>query len=508
MGQEQAKSVSLPIRVLPHRATEFVESADCVNCSPHSPLPIPGDVRNQSGYASKMMSPAFRLNDTKVDLADSDPRESLLRWLNRNGSRGTKEGCADGDCGACTVALIEHDARGQAHYRAVNSCLLPMGSLVGREIVTVEQLAQGEHLHPVQQVMVDCSGSQCGYCTPGFVMSLFAGYYSGELDDNTVEGNLCRCTGYLPIRRATDRLREMLRPADRFAARLASTPLAEAVDFGDSYFNPATIDAALLLKQQHSGAQWIAGATDLGVELSRGKHVTEVFIALDRIDELKRITIGADAITIGAGVSLAEIEPMLAAEIPALAQMLRWFAARQVKNRASIGGNLGTASPIGDLLPVLLALDGEIHLQSAVGRRAVAAGDFFIDYRLTARDDDELVVAVVIPRSRICSAAYKVAKRQSDDISIVAAVFAMDLDEHRRVRHVRLAYGGVAAIPLRAKHTDSFLLGRVLDAATLEEVADRLRNEFTPMSDHRASADYRRTLCANLFVRFIEEHFA
>ena len=455
-----------------------------------------------------MMNPAFRLNDTAVELADSDPRESLLRWLNRNGSRGTKEGCADGDCGACTVALIEHDARGQTHYRAVNSCLLPVGSVVGREIVTVEHLAQGDQLHPVQQVMVDCSGSQCGYCTPGFVMSLFAGYYSGELDDHAIEGNLCRCTGYLAIRRASDRLRGMPHGADRFAARLASTTGLANTDCGDSYFNPATIEAALVLKQQHPAAQWIAGATDLGVELSRGKHSAAFFIALDRIDELKSITIGADAIRIGAGVSLAVIESELAADIPALGQMLRWFAARQVKNRASFGGNLGTASPIGDLLPVLLALDGEIHLQGAAGSRAVAAGDFFTDYRQTTREEDELVVAVSIPRSRLRSAAYKVAKRQNDDISIVAAVFAMDVDEERRVRHVRLAYGGVAAIPLRAKHAESFLLGRVLDANTLGEVADRLRSEFTPMSDHRASADYRRALCANLFARFIEEHFA
>lgn len=455
-----------------------------------------------------MMNPAFRLNDTAVELADSNPRESLLRWLNRNGSRGTKEGCADGDCGACTVALVEHDTQGQAHYRAVNSCLLPVGSLVGREIITVEHLAQGKQLHPVQQVMVDCSGSQCGYCTPGFVMSLFTGYYSGELDDHTIEGNLCRCTGYLPIRRATDQLRDMQRPADRFATRLASATKAETADCGDHYFNPSSIDAALALKQQHPGARWIAGATDLGVELSRGKHPATSFIALDRIDELQQITIGTEAITIGAGVSLAVIESELAAEIPSLTQMLRWFAARQVKNRASIGGNLGTASPIGDLLPVLLALDGEIHLQAARGRRVVAAADFFIDYRQTAREDDELVLAVSIPRSRICSAAYKVAKRQNDDISIVAAAFAMEVDEERRVRHVRLAYGGVAAIPLRAKHAERFLLGRALDAATLGEVADRLRNEFTPMSDHRASADYRRALCANLFARFIEEHFA
>ncbi len=448
---------------------------------------------------------AFNLNGEAVSLAACDPTESLLRWLNRHDFHGTKEGCADGDCGACTVAMIEKDVAGKRQYRAVNSCLLPLGAVVGREIVSIEGVADGAKLHPVQQAMVDHSGSQCGYCTPGIVMSLFAGYYAGELDDHATEGNLCRCTGYAPIRRATASLRTGAAAAGRFVAALEREPRFGSVPGLIGYFNPADIGEAMALKQAHPRSQWIAGATDLGVELSRGRRRNERFIALDRIEELKQITIGADTISIGAAVSLSRIEQELAGRIPALDQMLRWFAARQVRNRATFGGNLGTSSPIGDLLPVLLALDGIIELHGSDGRREIAAADFFTGYRQTARTDDELVVAVHLPRRDWRSASFKVAKRPSDDISIVAATFALGLDRDRRVEHVRLAYGGVAALPLRARATENLVLGRRLDEETLTRCAQMLHEEFTPMSDHRASAGYRRALCVNLFARFVAE---
>ena len=460
-------------------------------------------------YTCRMTDePAFILNGEAVTLAGSDPTGSLLRWLNRHHHHGTKEGCADGDCGACTVAMVGCDARGKRQYQAVNSCLLPLGAVVGREIVSVEGVADGADLHPVQQAMVEHSGSQCGYCTPGFVMSLFAGYYAGELDDHATEGNLCRCTGYAPIRRATTQLRADEVRADRFAAALQETRRIASTPALGGYFNPVDIAEALAFRQEHPGSQWIAGATDLGVELSRGRNRDGTFISLDRIDELKQITIDADSITIGAGVSLSRIEQELAGRIPALDQMLRWFAARQVRNRATFGGNLGTASPIGDLLPVLLALDGRIELQGPGGRREIGAADFFTGYRQTARADDELVVAVHLPRSEWRNASFKVAKRQSDDISIVAATFVLGLDGDRRVEHVRLAYGGVAATPVRARSTENFLLGRRLDEETLTRCAQMLHDEFAPLSDHRASAGYRRALCANLFARFVAEQLA
>ncbi len=452
-------------------------------------------------------NPCFQLNGAAVTLHGAEPTESLLRWLNRQKLSGTKEGCGDGDCGACTVVLIERHVDGRAQFQAINSCLLPMGALPGREVITVEALAQGDQLHPVQSALVECSGSQCGYCTPGFVMSLFAGYYNGELNDETTEGNLCRCTGYRPIREATQLLAHQPCTRDRFQERgaMPASPLASA-QLG-RFFNPTSVVEALQLKHAHSAAVWIAGATDLGVQLSHGQTVAPAFIALDRIAELKAIEIGDDVIRIGAGTSLTEIEHSLSGLVPVLDQMLPWFAARQVRNRATLGGNLGSASPIGDLLPVLLALDGVIHCTGPGGSRAINAEDFFIDYRKTARRDDELIVAVTLPRPHgLMCAAYKVAKRQTDDISIVAAVFALRLDAEGAVRHARLAYGGVAAVPLRARKTEALLLGRKLDDDTLAAASTQLETEFTPLSDHRGSADYRRKLCGNLFAKFAAEH--
>ncbi len=457
-----------------------------------------------------MTEACFSLNGREVALIDTEPTESLLRWLKRQRLNGTKEGCADGDCGACTVALVECDRDGRAQYRAVNSCLLPMGAVEGRTVVTVEALADGEVLHPVQQSMVDCAGSQCGYCTPGFVMSLFCGYYSrefedGRLHDGLFEGNLCRCTGYQPIRTAATHIAAVAVNEDRFSESL-STERGLREGHLAEFSSPLTVDAALALKAQHPQAAWIAGATDLGVALSHWQTVAPAFIGLDRIAELQTLDVSDDNVRIGAGVPLHDLETRLAGAYPVLDQMLPWFAARQVKNRATLGGNLGTASPIGDLLPVLLALDARVHCRSLRGERVLAIADFFIDYRKTQRADDELIVAVTVPRHVPgVQASYKVAKRQTDDISIVAASFVLARDVHGGVTHVRLAFGGVAAIPRRALRVEEFLVGRVLSAEVIEQASVLLRDEFAPLSDHRGSADYRRSLCANLFAKFVAE---
>jgi len=443
--------------------------------------------------------PTFILNGRAVALDGCAPRESLLRWLQRNGLSGTKEGCGDGDCGACTVALVERDPEGLARYEAVNSCLLPLGQVVGRELLTVEALADGARLHPAQQVLVDSAGSQCGYCTPGFVMSLFVGQQNGELDDATTEGNLCRCTGYRPIRAATVALREQpVHPPAIAHVVAASAALPR-------FAAPTTLADALAMRAAEPAAQWISGATDLGVDFSRRRPGAAAHIALDRIAELQALDIADDHVRIGAGVSLTRLERELHGLFPSLDALLHLFAARQVKNRATLGGNLGSASPIGDLLPWLLALDATIELAGPAGRRELPADGYFVDYRRTQRRDDELVVAARVPRAAVIDAGYKVAKRQTDDISIVAAVFALAIDGERRVMHARLAYGGVAAVPLRARATEDWLLGRTLDAATVTQAQQRLQQEFTPLSDHRASADYRRALAGNLFTRFVRE---
>jgi xanthine dehydrogenase small subunit len=454
-------------------------------------------------------SPTFSLNGSAVSLEGDAAEQSLLRWLRGRHLTGTKEGCADGDCGACTVVLVERAHPDGPRYSAVNSCLLPVGLLPGREVLTVEALADGERLHPVQRALVDCAGSQCGYCTPGFVMSLFAGYYSGALDDATTEGNLCRCTGYRPIRTATEMLATATPGEDRFRALLEapSAPLPTHAMAGFSV--PTSIDEALALKVADPDAMWIAGATDLGVALSHHRPPAPRFIALDRIDALQALEIDDDSVRIGAAVPLSLLETRLHGIFPALDTLLHAFAARQVKHRATLGGNLGTASPIGDLLPLLLALDATIELAGPHGTRTLPIEDFFVDYRRTRRAADELICAVRLPRrGDITTAAYKVAKRQTDDISIVAAVFALREDAEGCISHARLAYGGVAAVPLRARRAEARLHGQRLDAATVEAVCEVLREEFTPLSDHRASAEYRRALAANLFRRHVEERAA
>lgn len=453
------------------------------------------------------MTPTFELNGRRIALTATDPKQSLLRWLQQHGLTGTKEGCADGDCGACTVAWQLADSDGQLRYQAVNSCLLPMGALPGRSVLTVEALAKNGVLHPAQQALIDAGGSQCGYCTPGFVMSLFVGCMNGELSDATTEGNLCRCTGYAPIRRATQQLAAAALDLQPWAiAPAPKDTVAATREALGAFYSPTSVAAALELKAQHADAAWIAGATDVGVQLSHGQVTVPVLIALDRIEELQRLEVTVDSVWIGAGVNLSRIEKELAGVMPALDQMLAWFAARQVRNRATIGGNLGSASPIGDLLPVLLALDAEVACRSLGGERWIAINDYFLDYRKTALRADELILGVRLPRlPGVRSAAYKVAKRPTDDISIVAAVFAVRLDAEQIVQHIRLAYGGVAATPLRARTTEAFLLGKALTAAHIAHAQQLLEAEFTPLSDHRASADYRRQLCGNLWRQFVAE---
>jgi xanthine dehydrogenase small subunit len=449
---------------------------------------------------------AFTLNGRSVDLAGSEPTETLLRWLGRQGLTGTKEGCADGDCGACTVAVMAPDGNGRMSLQAWNSCLVPLGVLPGRNVVTVEGLAEGEVLHPAQQAMVDCAGSQCGYCTPGFVMSLFAAWHQGRLDDAAIEGNLCRCTGYFPIRRAMAQLAQHEAGNDRLAAALARAQPPAPTALG-SFVSPTQIDDAIALKQKYPDAVFVAGATDYAVGLGHRDVEGVAHIALDRIAELARIEITTERVVVGAGAPLDAIAQRLAGVFPALDLMLPWFGGRQVRARATLGGNLGTASPIGDLLPVLLALDAEIHLAGPAGRRSVAGADFFLDYRRTQRAADELITHVVLPR-RMASinASYKVSKRATDDISIVAAAFAHECEAGGEVCHVRLAYGGVAPVPIRAREVEAFLIGRRLDPATIKVACARLQATFAPISDHRASADYRRRLAGNLFARYVAEH--
>jgi xanthine dehydrogenase molybdopterin binding subunit/xanthine dehydrogenase small subunit len=482
----------------------------------------------------------FKLNGRNVRVQGVSPNTTLLEYLRGTGLTGAKEGCAEGDCGACSVALIDRDAQGRPCYRAINSCLVPVSLMAGREIVSVEGVAGPAKLHPVQETMVAGHGSQCGYCTPGFVMSLFEGYYRGDIRepdrlDDQLCGNLCRCTGYRPIREAALAAfpeRHRKNGQDSFAEQLKKSGAgldAVAYEFaGERFFRPASLGGLLQLLAQFPEGRLIAGATELGLDISKRFKKFPTLISVEAVPELKEIQRTDAEWRIGAAVTLTQIEEQMAAEFPALADMLRVFGSRQVRNRATMGGNLVTASPIGDSAPLLLALDASVVLVSQnsgtgvppvrgkgetgetpapLSKRTLPLHEFFVAYRKTALRPGEILKTIIVPRfaqagvTRKC-AWYKVSKRREMDISTVAACFAVDLDANGVVRHARLAYGGVAAMPARARQTEQALLGQQWCEETVKQVLPMLQGEFTPISDVRGSAEYRRALITGLFEKF------
>ncbi len=463
----------------------------------------------------------FVLNGRPVQLADCPINLTLLEFLRRRGLTGSKEGCAEGDCGACSVAVIDRDAGGRAAWRAINSCLVPLCLLDGREIVTVEGVAGQNGLHPVQKKMVEHHGSQCGYCTPGFILSLFEGYYRGHLRaraeiDDQLCGNLCRCTGYRPI---LDAAREAFQQPrdnhDPFAVRLNQPPPAvreAAYDFaGEKFLRPASLAQLLCLRRQYPEGRLIAGATEVGLEITKKFQRLPILISVEAVAELREITCRDSHWHIGAAATLTQIEEKLAAEYPALGDMLRVFGSRQIRNRATMGGNLATASPIGDSAPVLLALDARVVLAAVKGERTLPIDQFFIAYRQTALQPGEILKTILLPRGPSASglarkcAWFKVSKRREMDISTVAACFTVDLDRQGIVRHVRLAYGGVAATSIRARSTEQSLLGKPWSAQTIQAVLPVLRAEFAPITDVRGSARYRAGLVPALLEKFFAE---
>lgn len=456
----------------------------------------------------------FKLNGREIDVNGVDPNTTLLGWLRGQGLTGTKEGCAEGECGACAVVVVTRDAKGKARYEAVNSCLVLLGSAAGHEILTVEGVATNGTLHPVQEAMVRLGGSQCGYCTPGFVMSLFAEHYREDraktgFDLESIAGNLCRCTGYRPIRDAGRSL-PMVAPGDPHAERLkAPAPEPSEVRYSHGerrFFRPTSLDEALTLAARHPEAKLVSGGTDLVVELNQ-RHVRfDTFLSLEAVPELSRIDESAEDIEIGAGVTLSELERRLGSKLPVLGELLPRFSSRLIRNRATLGGNLATASPIGDSPPVLLALDAEVRLASIRGERRLPLDSFFTGYRKTALENDELLVSVRIPKPLpAISRFYKVSKRRHDDISTVAAAFALDLDSAGIVTRARLAYGGVAATPARARAAEAALVGKPWCAESVDAIKPELASAFTPMTDQRGSAEYRKAMVVRLIEKFWQE---
>ncbi|WP_027881168.1 xanthine dehydrogenase small subunit [Meiothermus rufus] len=452
---------------------------------------------------------SFTLNGQSVRVDGVDPHLSLLAWLRQQGLTGSKEGCAEGECGACAVLLLQPDGVG-ARFEAVNSCLLPLPCLAGREVWTVEGLGRPEALHPVQEAMLQ-GGSQCGYCTPGFVVSLAAEYYrKGRegFDLEALSGNLCRCTGYRPIRDAALSLGAPP-PQDPLAQRLEAPvappgPLAYESPQG-CFYRPTSLAELLARLAQHPQARLLAGGTDWGVEVNQRFARAGVLLDLSQVPELQGLVWREDYLEVGAALPLSELERRLAGRVPLLAAWFPLFASRLIRNRATLGGNLATASPIGDGPPVLLALGAQVVLVSLAGERVVPLEQFFQGYRQTVLAPGEVIKAVRIPLPLAPLARfYKVAKRPLDDISTVAAAFALHLEEGR-VAAIRIGLGGVAPTPVRAYKTEAFLQGKPWEPRTVRAAAELVRGEFKPIDDHRGSAAYRSAMLASLLHKFYTE---
>jgi xanthine dehydrogenase large subunit len=460
----------------------------------------------------------FKLNGETVLVEGVPPTTTLLDWLRRSGRTGSKCGCAEGDCGACTVAIVDADAEGKATYRALNSCIALMPMFAGREVITVEGLAHGEKLHPVQAAMVEHYGSQCGYCTPGFVVSMFEAYYRREVKtpcqiNDQLCGNLCRCTGYRPIRDAALAVltKRNGSRADEFGARLDGpvSPLENLNYMGgnERFLRPTSLLELFTLKHKLPDAVLVAGATEIGVELNKKSRKFPILISTEGVPDLKQITSTPVEWHIGAAATLTAIEDALAKEFPSLAKMLSVFASRQIRNRATMGGNLVTASPIGDCAPVLMTLDASVVLASTLGERTLPLHEFFTGYRQTQLRPDEVLKEIVLPHAWAAGGLtrrvdfQKVSHRRELDISIVAAAFCVDVDGEGIVRRARIAYGGVAAQPLRARKAELALDGKKLgEVAGI--VSEILRREFTPLDDVRGSAEYRRGVVMSLWEKF------
>ena len=498
------------------------------------------------------------VNGQGVDLGDVGGSVTLLDWLRSTGLTGCKEGCAEGECGACAVLVARPDGDAGTRWTAVNACLLPVAGLAGQEVVTAEGLGTPENLHPVQRELAARGGSQCGYCTPGFVCSMAAEYYRPDrghpdgarphgsngatassngaaassngaatnahehgpngFDLHALSGNLCRCTGYRPIRDAAYALGEP-EPTDRLWARVGQpAPAATAVRIGTDqqggihrgqagYVRPADLAEALELLAENPDARLVAGSTDWGVELNLRHSRASLTIGIDRLDELRELTVADGWVEIGAALSLSEIERGPAGSIPLLAELIPQFGSRLIRNGATLGGNLGTASPIGDAPPALLALDASLVLASHDGQRIVALSEYFTGYRQSVRRPDELIKAVRIPTPVApISAFHKLAKRRFDDISSVAVGYALRLDGDARVADVWIGLGGVAATPLRAYDVEAALLGQPWREDVVRDAAEVLARAGTPLSDHRASAAYRVAMLRQSLLKFHAEH--
>lgn len=464
----------------------------------------------------------FVLDGQSVSVANLPASTTVLDYLRNIAQRtGTKEGCAEGDCGACTVVLGELKADGQQiHYRAINSCIRFLPTIDGQELVTVESLAADGVLHPVQQAMVDYHASQCGFCTPGFVMSLFALYLNEPSPDReqvleTLSGNLCRCTGYRPIIEAGCQMGSYPKPAHwsrdevSSAARCAALRAIQreaALQLPD-FVAPRSRQELAAALEANPAALVLAGGTDVGLWVTKQLRELGPIVYVGEVAELRLASSDAQGLSIGAAVPLSEAWELILKSYPELTELALRFASPPVQNSGTLGGNVANGSPIGDSMPALMALGAQVELQRGTVVRRVALEQLYLGYQRKDLAPGEFLVRVLIPPPKAGQwlASYKISKRFDQDISAVCAAFALQI-ENARVVAARIAYGGMAAIPSRAAAAEQALLGQSWNEATLEQAMDALASDFKPLSDMRASSTYRLHTARQLLRRFYLEH--
>lgn len=471
----------------------------------------------------KMVS--FVLDDkiVQVDFSGGKykPTTTVLQYLrDLPGHKGVKEGCNEGDCGACTVVVAEIEATGILSYKAYDSCLIFLPMLHGKQLITVENLGGSENLHPVQQAMVETDGSQCGFCTPGFVMSIFAIYKqfqnpTTEDINDALTGNLCRCTGYRPIIEAAvkacvhngkDHFTEKEPETINLLRKIKKEKRISIITGDQKYFIPFTTTEALIFRRQNPEAIIINGATDIALRVTKKKEFLPEILDLSHVADFAYIKRGPGYIGFGPGVSVETVKNTCKDVIPAVYDMFQVFGSRQVRNKATLGGNIGSASPIGDSLPVLMAHQAKVVLENTAGKRELFLSDFITGYRQTQLAKDELITGIIIPlpdKGAIYK-SYKISKRKDLDISTVSGGFRLKLKDNF-VEDISLFYGGMAAVTKEPENVISFLKGKEWSRENIEIAAKSVREEFTPLSDARAVAEARKIMAGNLLVKFWSE---
>ncbi len=466
----------------------------------------------------------FILNDQSIALDDVNSSDMLLDYLRLDKNlTGTKEGCAEGDCGACTV-LVGRLTNGVLNYQSVNTCICFTGSLDGCHVVTVEHMKRADgSLHPVQQAMVDNHGSQCGFCTPGFVMSLYGLWMENAKPsvaeiESALQGNLCRCTGYEPIVKAALAVSQygdasndpMVQERAEITRRLLVLSDDKRVDIStgdDQIFVPADLDDLAEIVSNYPNATIVAGATDVGLWVTKFMRSVSPAVFVSHLDELKTIEIDDKGVTLGAGVSYTEFFAVVRQHFPQMVELWDRIGGMQVRNMGTIGGNLANGSPIGDTPPPLIVLGATITLRKGKTRRSVLLEDFFIEYGKQDRQSGDFVDSIHIPfpEKNDLFAVYKITKRSDEDISAVCGAFSVRL-KGTTINSASIAFGGMAATPKRASNVEKSLIGAEWSEQSIRNAMAKMSEDYTPLSDWRASADYRGKVAENLLLRFFLEH--